>query len=166
MDKTYLTVAGSILTTESRHQAWVSSTVNQQEPWSGPYDTPVSFSPVYSVAAQFIVPNSCPSSNAALPFTAYPVLTYANGKVSFDGMDMQNGTCYAVLYQGLDVATYPIGSDGSVTLPTTQGIAYLTVSTEANSTMVSDDNIIAGPAVIDMPFASGVSNPAPTFSSA
>jgi hypothetical protein len=164
VDKTYLTVAGSILTTEARHQAWVSSAVNMAEPWSGPYDTPVAFSPVYSVAAQFIVPGSCPSTNAALPFTAFPALTYTNGKVAFEGLTGQQQ--YAVLYQGLVIATYPIGADGSVTLPETQGIAYLTVSTEKNSTLISDDNIIAGPAVIANPFSASASNPAPTFTSA
>ena len=57
----YVTVAGSILTTESRHQAWgmsplslpyalvaniyallsVSSAVNKVQPWSGAFDTPL-----------------------------------------------------------------------------------------------------------------------------
>lgn len=133
MDKTYLTVAGSILTTEARHQAWVSSAVNQAEPWSGPYDTPVAFSPVYSVAAQFIKNGSCPASNGALPFTAFPALTYMDGKVAFEGLSGQNQ--YVVLYQGLNIATYPIGADGSVALPETQGIAYITVSTEKNATL-------------------------------
>jgi hypothetical protein len=187
MDKTYLTVAGSILTTEARHQAWVSSAVNQAEPWSGPYDTPVAFSPVYSVAAQFIKNGSCPASNGALPFTAFPALTYMDGKVAFEGLSGQNQ--YVVLYQGLNIATYPIGADGSVSLPETQGIAYITVSTEKNATLTggafiscsefsplcradilplfhSDDNIIAGPAVVANPFDAYASNPAPTFTSA
>ncbi|KAG7528200.1 hypothetical protein FFLO_06344 [Filobasidium floriforme] len=164
MDKTYLTVAGSILTTEARHQAWVSSAVNQAEPWSGPYDTPVAFSPVYSVAAQFIKNGSCPASNGALPFTAFPALTYMDGKVAFEGLSGQNQ--YVVLYQGLNIATYPIGADGSVSLPETQGIAYITVSTEKNATLTGDDNIIAGPAVVANPFDAYASNPAPTFTSA
>jgi len=164
MDKTYLTVAGSILTTEARHQAWISSAANMAEPWSGPYDTPVAFSPVFSVAAQFITPNSCPASNAALPFKAFPALTYMDGKVAFDGLSGQGQ--YVVLYQGLNIATYPIGSDGSVSLPDTQGIAYITVSTEKNATLTGDDNIIAGPAVVANTFGSDASNPAPTFTSA
>lgn len=164
VDKTYLTVAGSILTTEARHQGWISSEVNKNEPWSGPYDTPVAFSPVYSVAAQFINPDSCPASNGALPFTAFPALTFTDGKVAFEGLSGENQ--YVVLYQGLNIATYPIGADGSVDLPETQGIAYITVSSEKNATMIGDENIIAGPAVVANNFNAYVSNPAPTFMSA
>jgi len=161
MEKAYVTVAGSILTTEARHQAWISAAVNMEQPWSGPYDTPVTFSPVYSVAATFINPGSCPTTNAALPFTAFPALTYADGKVAFDGLTGSGQ--YAVLYQGLVIATYPIGADGSVDLPETQGTAYLTVSSEQNSTLIADDNILAGPAVIYNPFGSDASNPAASF---
>lgn len=118
--------------------------------WSGPYDTPVIPNVVYSGAAPFFV--SCPSSNVALPFSPYAALTFDGSKVAFTGL---TGTGqYAVLYQGLDVATYPIAADGSVSVPTTQGIAYLTVSTEKNATLVAASNIIAGPAVLDNVFNS------------
>lgn len=46
----YLTAAGAILTTESRHSAWLSSAVNKGSPWSGPFDTPLDFDEVYSLA--------------------------------------------------------------------------------------------------------------------
>ncbi|KAJ9118431.1 hypothetical protein QFC24_006262 [Naganishia onofrii] len=157
VDKTYLTVAGSILTTESRHQAWVSSAVNKNEGWSGPYDTPVGFNVVYSAAAAFIT--GCPASNPTLPFTAFPALTYdaATGAVT-GATDGQ----YIALYQGLNIATYPI-QGGKVTLPTTQGTAYLTATSEKNATLVGDANIVAGPAVLINHFKAAESNPAPTF---
>lgn len=161
-DPAYITVAGSILTTEARHQSWISSSGLMGPPWSGPYDTPAGPNVIYTAAAQFIT--GCPSSNPSLPFMPYPALTFDGSKVSFTGLT-GNGQ-YAVLYQGLDIATYPIGSDGSVSIPATQGIAYLTVSTEQNATMVTDQNIIAGPAVIDTPFDSSAMNPAPSFTSA
>ncbi|KAI5449880.1 hypothetical protein NCC49_003996 [Naganishia albida] len=157
MDKTYLTVAGSILTTEARHQAWLSSAVNKNEPWSGPYDTPVIFDVIYSAAAPFI--KSCPASNPALPFKAFPALTYdaATGAVT-GASDGQ----YIALYQGLNIATYPI-QGGKVQLPATQGTAYITATSEQNATLVGDDNIVAGPAVILNHFKAAASNPAPTF---
>jgi hypothetical protein len=126
------------LTTESRHQAWISSAVNKNEPWSGPYDTPVGFNVVYSAAAAFIT--SCPASNPALPFTAFPALTYdaTTGAVT-GASDGQ----YIALYQGLNIATYPV-QGGKVQLPATQGTAYITATSEKNATLVSDDNIVAG----------------------
>lgn len=131
-------VAGSILTTESRHQAWVSSAVNKNEGWSGPYDTPVGFNVVYSAAAAFIT--SCPASNPALPFKGFPALTYdaATGAVT-GASDGQ----YIALYQGLDIATYPV-QNGKVNLPKTQGTAYITATSEKNATLVGDANIVAG----------------------
>lgn len=159
-NKQYLTVAGSILTTEARHQAWVSSAVEKTEFASGPYDTPLGFSPVYSIAAAFIT--SCPSNAVALPVKAFPALTYNGGQVSFTGLGSNQ---YIALYQGLDVATFPI-VNGAVTLPATQGIAYIVATTSKNASAITDDNTLAGPAIISNPFSSKVSNPAPTFSSA
>lgn len=50
----YLTAAGSILTTESRHQTYVKSMATDakstKNPWSGAYDTPLSLNEVYSLA--------------------------------------------------------------------------------------------------------------------
>lgn len=126
------------MTTEARHQAWLSSAVNKNEPWSGPYDTPVIFDVIYSAAAPFI--KSCPASNPALPFKAFPALTYdaATGAVT-GASDGQ----YIALYQGLNIATYPI-QGGKVQLPATQGTAYITATSEQNATLVGDDNIVAG----------------------
>jgi hypothetical protein len=49
----YLTAAGSILTTEARHNAWIGSAVNKEEAWNLPYDTPLGLSGVYSLACTF-----------------------------------------------------------------------------------------------------------------
>ena len=37
-DKSYLTVAAVILSTEARHASWVASAVNKHDGWSGPLD--------------------------------------------------------------------------------------------------------------------------------
>lgn len=134
----YLTAAGSILTTEARHQAWVSAAVNKNEGWSGPYDTPVGFNVVYSAVTPFFV--SCPASNPALPFKAFPALTYDAKTGAVTGAS--DGQ-YIALYQGLDIATYPV-QNGKVQLPTTQGTAYITATSEKNATLVGDANIVAG----------------------
>ncbi|KAK4688567.1 hypothetical protein P7C73_g1541, partial [Tremellales sp. Uapishka_1] len=170
-EKAYLTVAGSILTTEARHQGWVSSAALEGPGWSGPEDTPLDFNEVtassssisyadapqvYSLATQFIT--SCPASNPPLPFKAFPTLAVASdGTLTYSGSaDGQ----YLLIVAGLTSKTFPI-TNGKVTLPSDiQGFAYGVVTSQQDATMVSDDNIIAGPAILDYPFNSKVGNPA------
>lgn len=45
--------AGSILTTEARHQAWISVAVDKDNPWSSPYDTRLAFGGVHSLVTPF-----------------------------------------------------------------------------------------------------------------
>ena len=60
----YLTAAGSILTVESRHSAYIRSSL-KQSPFPAPFDVPLSLDEVYTLAKPFIV--SCPSENPTLP---------------------------------------------------------------------------------------------------
>lgn len=75
MSKTYLTAAGSILTVEARHSAYIRSG-NKQVPFAQPFDTPLSLNEVYSLASAFIT--SCPESNPKLPVKAFPALALSN----------------------------------------------------------------------------------------
>lgn len=72
MDKTYLTAAGSILTVEARHSAYLRAKIDQS-PFPQAFDAPLTLNEVYSLASGFIV--SCPESNPALPVKAFPMLT-------------------------------------------------------------------------------------------
>lgn len=72
MSKNYLTAAGSILTVESRHSAYLRATLGQS-PFPSPFDVPLSLNEVFTLAAQFIV--SCPEDNPPLPVKAFPTLT-------------------------------------------------------------------------------------------
>jgi hypothetical protein len=69
--KAYLTAAGSILVTEALHTSMQRGAIGEV-PMANPYGTPLDPMSVYTLAASFIV--SCPSTNAALPFTAFPSL--------------------------------------------------------------------------------------------
>lgn len=71
--KTYLTVAGSILVTEALHTSLQRLAIGEIAA-ANPYGTSLDPTSVYTVAAAFI--KSCPSTNAKLPFTPFPALTY------------------------------------------------------------------------------------------
>lgn len=53
-NKDYLTAAAAVLTTETRHTAWVKSAVMHDSAWSGAFDTPLDLNAVYSLAGTSI----------------------------------------------------------------------------------------------------------------
>lgn len=121
-NKAYLTAAGSILTVESRHSAYVRDALGQA-PFPKPFDTPLDFNAVYSLAAGFIT--GFAPGTPALPFKAFPPLTvqpskkayvagkspvtftgaYANAKGA--GLVQDKTPVYAVFYSGLDTYYVP-----------------------------------------------------------
>lgn len=161
-DPAYVTVAGSILTTEARHQAWLGSAVMKGAAWSGPEDTPLTFDSVYSIAADFIT--ECPSTNPTLPVKAFPTLTIAadGGVTAADGVDVEGK--FVAVYSGLVANTFPV-VDGKVQgYPYVQGISYAILTSEQDVTKISDDaNVLAGPYISYNPFNSKVENPEPSF---
>ncbi|TVY65653.1 Protein rds1, partial [Lachnellula suecica] len=133
-NKAYLTVAGSILTVEARHSAYIRAGL-KQVPFPKPFDTPLDFNQVFSLAAQFIT--GFAPGDAALPFKAFPAISvaYAGSSVTFKNAQknaMAAGLCtsstpvYAVFFSGLDtyyvkatagggdfrVAKVPVGAEG------------------------------------------------------
>ncbi|KAG8759067.1 hypothetical protein FRC12_009858 [Ceratobasidium sp. 428] len=159
-NKDYLTAAAAILTTESRHSAWISSSVNMGTPWSGAFDVPLSLNQVYSLAAAFIT--KCPSSNPSLPVKAFPALTVSTASykagdiisVSFDSSMAKGKNTYMAFFTGLTTEFAPI-QKGEVTIPKDlMGTVYAVVTTD-NKT-VNDDNTVAGPAILMFPFGSTV----------
>ncbi|KAG8857581.1 hypothetical protein FRB96_005599 [Tulasnella sp. 330] len=151
-DKTLLTSAGSILTTEARQAGWVSSSVLGHSPWSGPFETPLDFNQVFTLASAMIA--SCPSSNPTLPFKAFPSLTIssstpatpgANVALEFTGSTNASGL-FLSIFTGLDVISVAITANGEVTLPSNlTGTSYAVVS--KTSSDVTDAATVAGPVV-------------------
>ena len=164
MSKTYLTDAGSILTIESRHSAYLRSVLSEV-PFPQPFDDPLDFDEVYSLASQFIV--SCPSSNAPLPVTAFPVLALdastqtpikAGSTIKLDtpGYTIQSSVAGAQVYGAFITVLGPIfvnatATSGGFTLPVPTGVngqSYV-VLTSCNEA-VTDETIIAGPAIVEV----------------
>ncbi|KAG9575209.1 Ferritin/ribonucleotide reductase, partial [Aureobasidium melanogenum] len=167
-NKAYLTAAGSILTVEARHDAFIRGNIDES-PFPQPFDVPLDFDQVYSLAAPFI--KSCPASNPMLPVKAFPTLSVAKNvtmpvmqgefitfevaadmKVPagplFVAFPLATGTMFsaAIVKDCMITARVPVSIDG----PAGESFAILTT----NSTAVSDDNTVAGPAVVEiMPLA-------------
>ncbi|RDB16652.1 Protein rds1 [Hypsizygus marmoreus] len=156
-NKDYLTAAASILSTEARHASWVAAAVNKVAGWSGSFDVPLSLNEVYTLAAPFIV--SCPSTNPALPVKPFPTLTFSAksvpgsaSTVTFESSTASSTELFAVFFTGLSQEVVPL-VDGTVVIPKdVRGLVYAVIST--NGTMASDDNIVAGPAILEFDFGS------------
>lgn len=157
VDKTYLTVAGSILTVEARHSSYLRAS-QRQSPFPQPFDNPLDFDEVYTLAAPFIV--SCPASNPTLPVKAFPSLTVTSTGTITSGSTITletegyvlegNAPIYAAfitvfgpVYANVTAVdcgfslVVPAGING-------QSYVVLTACTDA----VNDDTVVAGPAIV------------------
>ncbi|KAH9484918.1 Protein rds1 [Psilocybe cubensis] len=150
-NKDYLTAAASILATESRHAAFVSSAVNRMSAWNGAFDIPLSLNEVYTLAANFIV--SCPSTNAALPVKAFPALsiqlTAPGETAAVSAPSAVSPPTYIVFFSGLDKIFVKI-MDGKVSIPKDLAETVYAVATTSDSA-ATDDTIVAGPAILMYP---------------
>ncbi|KAL6711668.1 hypothetical protein ACN47E_004602 [Coniothyrium glycines] len=158
MSKAYLTAAGSILTVEARHSAYVRNTIKQQ-PFPQPFDNPLGLNEVFTLAAQFIT--SCPETNPTLPVKAFPVLTATStdatiktgSKLTLNTKGYKvEGTVYAAFITvtgPIFVETKAVYGGFEVNVP--KGIAgqSYVVLTSCN-TDASDDSIVAGPAIVEI----------------
>jgi hypothetical protein len=162
MDPDYLTDAGSILTVEARHSSYIRASLDET-PFPQPFDAPLTFNEVYTLAAQFIV--SCPSTNAALPVSAFPslVLGTTGNIVSGDtitlltpGYQVTSNSGTAPVYGCFVAVTGPICSVAtavsggySVVVPKgVNGQSYVVL--QGCTDVVNDDTVSAGPAIVEI----------------
>ncbi|KAG6006045.1 hypothetical protein E4U43_000499 [Claviceps pusilla] len=162
MSKKYLTAAGSILTVEARHSAYIRSGL-KQVPFAQPFDAPLSYNEVYSLASQFIT--DCPSTNPKLPVKAFPKLAAApsDGPVKEGSTVVLQTPGYILTTPSGPTRVYaafiavtgptfvkatPVEGGFSVKIP--KGFAGQTyvVLTSCNEN-VSDDTVAAGPAILE-----------------
>ncbi|KAH8651045.1 Ferritin/ribonucleotide reductase-like protein [Xylariales sp. PMI_506] len=162
--KSYLTAAGSILTVEARHSAYLRANLGES-PYPQSFDTPLSLDEVYSLASSFI--KSCPKSNPALPVKAFPALTLAppaavpvkaGDTVVLLAPNWINASAlkYGKVYVAFIGVTGPVfaeatpaGSGFSAVIP--PGFAGQTyVVLNGGNTAVTDDSVAAGPAIIEI----------------
>lgn len=161
-DKDYLTDAGAILTIEARHSSYLRAAL-AQSPFPQPFEDPLTFDEVYTLASQFIV--SCPSTNAALPVNAFPTLTLAtNGTISSGdtitlltpGYSLEAIDGETPIYAAFITVTGPLESpvtaiDGGFTTVVPAGIngqSYVVLT--ACTDQVDDSTVAAGPAIVEI----------------
>ncbi|PSK33638.1 ferritin-like domain-containing protein 2 [Elsinoe australis] len=165
-DKTYLTAAGSILTVEARHNAFIRN-LRTQSPFPASYDTPLDFNQVYTLAAGFI--KECPSDNPDLGVSAFPALTVSGKNMNFKNKEITftvpsdftfpDGSVYvawpavtgpiiveATADSDAKTVTCTIPSSGGAVGPLGQSYAVLTTS----ATELTDAVTIAGPAFVNV----------------
>ncbi|EPS35267.1 hypothetical protein H072_11398 [Dactylellina haptotyla CBS 200.50] len=177
--KDYLAVAGSILVAEALHTSMQRQALHRV-PSANPYGTPLTPSPVYTLAAAFI--KSCPSTNMALPFTAFPALTFnaekptlASISISIDIGNKQSSNkpapvkplefsvvetlpsdFFVTFVNGLEVVsikpTSVSGKTFSATPPDTFGGQTYALVTSVNMTSgpIADSGILFGPAILEI----------------
>ncbi|MCJ1244599.1 hypothetical protein MMC30_001797 [Trapelia coarctata] len=170
VEKDYLTAAGAILTIEARHSSYIRKVLGQS-PFPAPFDTPLEFNKVHSLATKFICGGSSP---VTLPFQAFPDLklecsqyyyeagrssvTFSNAFTNakaFEATLTADSPIYATFYSGLQ--KYPVktritrGNKDYKIDEIPAGIAgqvYVVLSKSETST--SDEFIIAGPAILEV----------------
>lgn len=163
MSKTYLTYAGSILTVEARHSAYVRSKLGEK-PYPQAFDAPLSLDEVYSLASGFI--KSCPKDNAPLPVKAFPALALATTGPIMTGTEITLKTPGYVLY-GADGSKPDVYAafiavtgptfvkaervDGGFKVKVPAGFAGQTyVVLTSCKDAVNDDTVAAGPAIVEI----------------
>jgi hypothetical protein len=162
MSKTYLTAAGSILTVEARHSSYIRAGL-KQAPFAQPFDAPLSYNEVYSLASGFIT--GCPKENPALPVKAFPALA-----ASASGSEIKTGDTVTLqtpgytlegakgqsVYAAFIAVTGPTfveakAVDGGFSVEIPEGFAGQTyVVLTGCKDVVSDDTVAAGPAIIEV----------------
>ncbi|KAF4420512.1 hypothetical protein F53441_14390 [Fusarium austroafricanum] len=162
MSKTYLTAAGSILTVEARHSSYIRAGL-KQVPFAQPFDAPLSYNEVYSLASGFIT--GCPKDNPALPVKAFPKLMAAasDDEIKTGSMVTLQTPGYTLegndgqkVYAAFIAVTGPTfveakAVDGGFEVEIPEGFAGQTyVVLTGCKDVVSDDTVAAGPAIIEI----------------
>lgn len=159
-DATYLTAAGSILTVEARHSSFIRGEQQPQlSPFPTPYDVPLSFNSVVTLAAPFIT--AIAPENGPLPVAGFPAIAAAPGagkagdKVKLTvAKEVDAKAAYFITITGpVDAALEKTsGTEYTITIPANPlvaGQSYVVLTKEANK-VATDDNVVAGPAIIEV----------------
>ncbi|KAK4058248.1 hypothetical protein OIO90_000405 [Microbotryomycetes sp. JL221] len=158
-DKAYLSAAGSVLTVEARHTSYLNEVFGETG-FPVPFETSLSYAQVYSLAAPFIVPNSCGKSGS-LPaaIKAFPALTVVTriprsghtSAIKFARVPGVTKYYAAFLNGGQSIYREVVqGADGVQRVRVPEGLDGVTyvVITKTNAEAPSNTNTVAGPGIM------------------
>ncbi|KAG0152075.1 hypothetical protein CROQUDRAFT_56033 [Cronartium quercuum f. sp. fusiforme G11] len=145
----YLTAAGSILTVEARHNAYIRF-VNGLSPFPAAFDTPIQPRGIVTLAGPFFV--SCPTGSGP-GLEGFPSLTISGKLIPGSTLKISakntTGATYCGFLSGLD-STFTTYADGECKAPSDgkvgEGQIYVFLTSEKS---VTDATTIAGPGIIE-----------------
>lgn len=155
----YLTAAASILGVEGRHSAFFRASLGLV-PFRS-FEVPLTFDQVFTLAARFIV--SCPDTNVKLPVMAFPSLfAMLDSETAMTGSNItlkvgENYTGAEEVYAAFVTVTGPVwaklepmghGTFTAIVPKGIQGQSYVVLTKSDEE--VTDDTILAGPAVVQV----------------
>ncbi|KAH7114443.1 ferritin-like domain-containing protein [Dendryphion nanum] len=143
-----LTAAATIVTVESRHQAFIR-VASGAEPVPAAFDTPLGPRAVFTLAAQFI--NSCPEGSN-LNIQAFPAIALQNPEQATVGQNLKlanpgepAGAQFCAFVAPSGNQFQPL-TDGNCVVPQNlQGEVYMMIT---KSQSIADGEVLAGPSVI------------------
>ncbi|EJF59869.1 hypothetical protein DICSQDRAFT_148200 [Dichomitus squalens LYAD-421 SS1] len=153
---------------ESRQAAWINSAVLKREPWSGPFETPLSLVGAYSLAEPSIV--SCPDDYPDLPVRhGLPRLSFNTTmpdpgsfvKVQVSGLNYTEPK-YLAWLSGPSVFYTDVRHDMVAAVPAgLQGLSYVALVSNTTATDL-DNDLLSAFTYVDFVFSSYASNPGPS----
>lgn len=163
--KDILVAAAAILVAEGLHQGIQRQSL-QQVVSANIVGTPASPTAIFTLASAFVA--SCPSTNMALPFTAFPTLTSLqtapiapNATAMFSVNGPVAEPFFVTFVSGIDtISVAGTSANGMLTaqIPAkTQGQTYVFVTKDSATGAIQDNQVQFGPAILE------VTPDAPTF---
>ncbi|PSR74736.1 hypothetical protein PHLCEN_2v9615 [Hermanssonia centrifuga] len=160
-NKSILTTAGSILAVEARQASYVGSSVLNNTPFNGPFDTPLNASAVWSLAFTPLPVLTLSPANATVN-QSVAVAVSNNQDFSPSNIPIVNSTFVApttngstplflAFYHGLQVTFAPLDGSNSTTVPDgLAGVVYAAL-VSSNNTAPTPETTLSGLSVLNIP---------------
>ncbi|KAG6889077.1 hypothetical protein C0995_003930 [Termitomyces sp. Mi166 len=157
-DRSYQTVAASIMGVKARHAAWINSVVRKSNAWNTAFETPLDMNQIYSVMAPFVIAGSCPSTNPPLRATLFPalhippcrpgsVITLEYDSPAAKEAEKQKQQLFAAFVSGTGTVFVSMRAERKVEVPKgLVGVVYVFVTKDGGK--VGNEGIVAGPGVV------------------
>ncbi|KAI0819858.1 ferritin-like domain-containing protein [Trametes gibbosa] len=160
-DSSTLNAGAAIAASASRQAGWITSSVLKDQPWDGPFETPLPPSAAWSIISTYI--DDCPNSNPELPLIDLPPLKVSDSTpkagqtitLTFT-LKSAKSPLYAVWVDGLKYVYTEINAGKTKVPAGLTGTAYVGIVSSKNHP--DRENFVTGFAVVEFPFDSNARN--------